>query len=452
MNTKTKIASIIVGIVVIIFIIVALTNKSAPSEGLDVNIASSTDATGSSTSTTSGSVSTSTKPTTSSTATTGTVSAKADDSKVTTAGLEEAVFANNEFALNMYIQLANAEKGKNIFFSPYSITTALGMIYEGARGTTSDEMANVLLITDANARRSATARIYNEMNAVNSAYTLKTANALWAEKSYPLLSSYLKTVNIYYKGGVSSLDFRSNTDKSRVTINAWVEKQTNGKIPELIPHGALSSDTRLVLTNAIYFKGKWVTQFKTADTKKISFKIDATSTALADMMTITGKEFIYASSTAGQILELPYAGGRLSMIIALDRGVPMTTNDVSKLKDAMKKQPVNIFIPRFKMQTAYTLNDALSALGMPTAFSANADFSGISASNDLQVSEVLHKTFIEVNEEGTEAAAATGGMMTATSMPVAVPEFKADHPFLFMIRDMKTDEIIFMGKVANPNL
>lgn len=384
------------------------------------------------------------------------ITTKVDDSQATDLGVSDAVFANNELALQLYIKLVTANLGKNVFFSPYSISSALGMIYEGARGTTSDELANILLIDDVVGRRSANARIYNEMNGTSSkAYTLKTANALWAEQTYPLLPDFLKTISTYYGGGVSNLDFIHKAEPSRTTINTWVERQTNNKIKDLIPAGIIDTNTRLVLTNAIYFKGTWALQFEKNKTAKADFKVSTTTTASVDMMSIIGgKTWNYAESNAGQILELPYKGDRLSMFIVLQKNASMTASDVIDLKNSITKQKVNIYIPRFKMETSYTLNESLMALGMKTAFTTSADFSRMSSSTDLYVSAIVHKAFVEVNEEGTEAAAATGAVVTTTSVeiPKPIPDFRADHPFLFMIRDTKTDEILFMGKVVNPNL
>lgn len=380
----------------------------------------------------------------------------ANDSGVTEQALKDIVFTNNEFALNMYVKLATEHAGKNVFFSPYSISTALSMVYEGSHGSTTDEIAQVLLITDGSTHRSAMARIYNDLNAKNSSFTLKTANALWTEKTYSFTPAFLNTIDEFYKGSATALDFKNEANTSRLTINSWVEKQTENKIKDLIPTDGINPDTRLVLTNAIYFKGKWALEFDKDFTQKTDFHISTSTTTLVDMMSITGgKTWNYAESKAGQLLELPYAGDRLSMLIVLPRNGSVNPNEISELKDALKKQSVNVYIPRFKMNTSYDLKKPLIALGMPTAFTDTADFSGISAQNDLKISDVFHKAFVEVNEEGTEAAAATGVIIKVTSVapnPTPIPDFKADHPFLFMIRDMKTDQIIFMGKVVNPNL
>ena len=384
-----------------------------------------------------------------------------DDTGATKEGVNAVVNANNQLAFELYSQFNEESKDSNIFFSPYSISIALTMTYEGAKGQTAKEMQSVLHIPeDANVRRPNFARIFNEINKKEKKYKLSTANALWAQKDYSFLKEYTNNVEKYYGGKLTNLDFTRESEKSRQIINKWVEDQTNNKIKDLIPQGVLNAYTRLVLTNAIYFKGTWVKQFDEKDTKEEDFRIDSSNTVKVPMMRLIGDgvKFNYAETDEIQILEMPYHGEDLSMLIILPKGnnfanieKSITLEKLSEWKNMLNEQRVDIFIPRFKFKTKYFMAKALSDMGMPTAFGSTADFSGMDGTRDLFIQNVIHQAFVEVNEEGTEAAAATGVVMGITSVGPRIPIFRADHPFIFIIQESETGNILFLGRVSDPS-
>ena len=384
-----------------------------------------------------------------------------DDTGATKEGVNAVVNANNQLAFELYSQFNEESKDSNIFFSPYSISIALTMTYEGAKGQTAEEMQSVLHIPeDANVRRPNFARIFNEINKKEKKYKLSTANALWAQKDYSFLKEYTNNVEKYYGGKLTNLDFTRESEKSRQIINKWVEDQTNNKIKDLIPQGVLNAYTRLVLTNAIYFKGTWVKQFDEKDTKEEDFRIDSSNTVKVPMMRLIGDgvKFNYAETDEIQILEMPYHGEDLSMLIILPKGnnfanieKSITLEKLSEWKNMLNEQRVDIFIPRFKFKTKYFMAKALSDMGMPTAFGSTADFSGMDGTRDLFIQNVIHQAFVEVNEEGTEAAAATGVVMGITSVGPRIPIFRADHPFIFIIQESETGNILFLGRVSDPS-
>ncbi len=367
--------------------------------------------------------------------------------------------ASNRFALDLYSKYKSSEG--NVFFSPYSISAALAMTYEGARGKTADEMAAVLHFPkDDIVRRGGYAEIYGEINREGRKYNLSTANALWAQKGYYFMPDYFDITEKYYGGKVTNLDFVKETEQSRITINNWVEKQTNDKIKDLIPQGTLDATTRLVLTNAIYFKGNWIIQFNKNNTWESDFRVSPGKTVKAQMMSLAGEKavFNYGETDNLQILELPYEGNELSMLILLPKGdsiasleASLKEEDLASWENAMNEEQVNVLLPKFKFETKYFMADTLMEMGMPTAFSADADFSGMTGKKDLLISDVIHQAYVEVNEEGTEAAAATGVVMEIASVgPDQTKTFDADHPFIFLIQDKATGTILFMGKVNDP--
>jgi len=379
----------------------------------------------------------------------------ADDSGATAAGVSGVVDANNKFAFELYSELKDKED--NVFFSPYSISTALAMTYEGARGQTAEEMQSVFHFPeDDNIRRPAFARVYNLLNKPEKEYLLSTANALWAQEDFKFLDSYLNAVEKYYGGKTTNLDFRTETEKSRKIINSWVEKQTNDKIKDLIPQGILSPATRLVLTNAIYFKGKWVEQFDEDSTRDADFRVSPDNIVKVPMMRNT-EDFNYAETDDLLILEMLYEGEELSMIILLPKEdlasleQSLTAEKLAEWKNLLSKERVSVQIPRFKFETKYYMKDTLMDMGMPVAFSENADFSGMTGKRDLFISNVIHQTFVEVNEEGTEAAAATAVAMVESAAPSEIKIFRADHPFIFLIQERETGNILFLGKISDPS-
>lgn len=385
----------------------------------------------------------------------------------TSSGVGELVKANNQFAFDLYSQYRVTQADKNIFYSPYSITTALGMTYEGARGQTATEMQQVLHIPEnTDVRRAASSAIIDSLNQGSSAFTLKTANALWLEQTFSFLQDFLSVASIYYHGKVTNLDFISDTEKSRLTINSWVANQTNNKIPDLIPNGVIDKYTRLVLTNAIYFKGTWVIQFDKSKTVPEDFTLASGSKIKAPMMTLFGSKaiFKYSEDSVKQVIELPYKGDRLSMVVILPKGgdlesveKTLTSDSFGTIKKSMVSKRVDVYLPKFTFKTTYEMVNDLKVLGMPTAFSGNsADFTGMfkkTSNENLYISQVVHQAFVDVNEEGTEAAAATGVVMKqTTAMPAPIPVFRADHPFIFVIQDNTTGDILFIGRVMNPTV
>jgi serpin B len=382
-----------------------------------------------------------------------------DDSQATTEGLGAVVNANNQFALELYSKLNEKDDG-NIFFSPYSISTALAMTYEGAKGQTADEMQKVFHFPeDANVRRPAFAKIYNLLNSGSKDYKLNTANALWAQKDYAFLPEYLGLVEKYYGGRTTNLDFIGETEKSRQIINTWVEEQTNDKIKDIIPPGTLSSLTRLVLTNAIYFKGTWVKEFEKSKTKEQNFKVSADKNVQVPMMRRTDKDakFNYYENEELQVLEMLYKGEELSMLVLLPKDDnlqkledSLTLEKIAEWKNGLSERKIDVYMPKFTFETKYFMANTLAEMGMPIAFSPEqADFSGMTGNRNLFISAVIHQAFVEVNEEGTEAAAATIVVMGKTSAG-PMDYFRADHPFIFIIQERETGSILFIGRVVDP--
>ncbi len=376
----------------------------------------------------------------------------------------------NKFAYNLYNKIKDSpeikENGGNLFFSPYSISAALGMTYTGARGNTAKEMADVLRLPSLELEKIAAAygQMQNQLqsNPETSEYQLNIANALWGQKGYGFLPEFLGINKKYFGSGLTEVDFGQH-EKARQIINTWVEKQTQEKIKELLPLGIFDDDlTRLVLTNAIYFKGFWETQFKTENTKPADFNITEDKKVQVSMMYQKGN-FVYGESETVQVLQMPYKGEELAMFVVLPKdGVSLekVENEINKESPyifssiSRSKQDVEVFLPKFKMTCGtIELREILKSMGMKDAFSDKSDFSGMDGKKDLYISNVLHKAFVEVNEEGTEAAAATAVVMKGRSLPQPAPVFRADKPFIFMITDIRgQNDILFMGRVVNPAL
>lgn len=384
---------------------------------------------------------------------------KVNSSSSTTQGIQGVVNANNKFAFDLYSQLNKTEKG-NLFYSPYSISAALAMTYEGAKGRTANEMKSAFHFPESNILRPNFAAIYNDINTGAKDYELKTGNALWVQQDFPLLSDFTSMVEKYYGGKAANLDFVKENEKSRQTINSFLEQQTDNKIKDLIPAGVLDTMTRLVLTNAIYFKGTWQWEFDTSDTRNEDFKITPENTVKVSMMNMNPKEatFNYADTEDAQILELPYKGDKISMLVILPKKDLasiesfLTANKLDEYKSQMKETELDsISLPKFEFDTKYFMKDTLSALGMPTAFSATAaDFSGMTGIKNLYIGAVIHQAYIKVDEKGTEAAGATAVTMQLKKAIMPSNIFRADHPFMFAIQDKNTGNILFLGRVIDP--
>lgn len=363
--------------------------------------------------------------------------------------------ANNAFAFDMYSMIKSDVE--NIFFSPYSIFTAMAICYDGAEGSTKEQMSNVFYYPLSKpVLEGSTKEMIDTINSDNDAYDLETANALWVLEEYPLNEQYVLNAENYYDGMITPLDFAGQSEESRLIINSWVEKKTNDKIKDLLAEGSIDGNTRLIITNAVYFNGIWLQEFEEAGTRKKVFYLSDGQEKKVDTMYAI-ETYNYGKDKNAQILELPYKGDDISMYIILPskNNIEEFENDLTlgyynELKDNLNSDEVKILLPKFTFEARAELNEPLQDMGIVDAFdSGMADFSGISASDGLSISEVIHQAYIDVNEKGTEAAAATGIVMVV-SQPYYKYEFTADHPFMFFIEDKRTGCILFMGKVENP--
>ncbi|XP_062925763.1 leukocyte elastase inhibitor-like isoform X2 [Mobula hypostoma] len=323
--------------------------------------------------------------------------------------MDPLVSANIQFALDLFKQLDEANKVGNLFMSPFSISSALAMVHLGAKGNTATQMAEVLGFDEVKDVHSEFQKLQVDFINPKANYVLKTANRLYGEKTYSFLTVFLEASGKYYQAGLSAVDFVNAAEEVIKEINSWIEEQTAGKIKNIFPPKSLDSSTKLVLVNAIYFKGTWKEQFDKGSTYTGKFKLNELqrSFTLDCLKTWTNPKNMYHTK-------------------------------------------VNVTLPKFKLEENYDLTSILSQMGMEDAFGiGKANLSGMSNSNDLSLSKVIHQSFVEVNEEGTEAAAATVIGLLGYGM-VTIEEFKADHPFLFFIRHQKTQTILFYGRLSNP--
>lgn len=378
------------------------------------------------------------------------------------------VGGNSEFALNLYKKLSSDKPEENLFFSPYSISTALAMTYAGASGKTEQEMAKALnFYLPQESLHHAFMDIEDKLNKVQQSGNVKlnVANSLYPQKDYKIRQEYKDFVKAFYGVEITSVDYRNAEKEARALINTWVENKTNNKIKDLFSQ-PLNPLTRLILVNAIYFKGNWASQFDKKYTKDENFYfplnnfISSKNSKKVPMMNKMG-EFKFAEVDALKILELPYVGEELSMVILLPKnkygikGIEekISVNKLNEWRNSLRTQKVKVSIPKFKMTESFNLNEVLKSMGMVDAFKEfNADFSGMISKEDgqLYIGSVIHKAFVEVNEEGTEAAAATAVVMLTRSVPSPPPVFSADHPFIFLIQDNATGSILFMGRMLEP--
>jgi serpin B len=387
------------------------------------------------------------------------------EKKIVTQAAPEAdpkaiVTGNTAFALDLYGKL-HGEKdraGKNIFLSPYSISTALAMTYAGAKGETETQMAKVMHFDLSQDKlHPAFQALETGYNAPGKKYKLQVANSLWGQSGYHFRDEFLKLTKERYNGGFRECDYIKATEDARKTTNAWVEEKTEKKIVELIKKDILSVDTRLVLTNAIYFKGDWAVKFDKKDTVDAPFTLIDAKTVKAPLMHRTG-EYGYMADKEFQVLDAPYAGDELAMTVILPKKADglktletgMTPDWLAGCLDKIQKEKVAVYLPRFKTTCEFEMKDTLVSMGMSAAFGNAADFSGMTGNKDLFISKVVHKAFVDVNEEGTEAAAATAVVMDRKAVAAMPPVFRADRPFLFLIRDAKTGSVLFLGRVMDP--
>ena len=383
------------------------------------------------------------------------------------------VAGNNAFATNLYQKIRSTTPSfENIFFSPFSISIAIAMAYSGARGDTREEIENAMQFTLGQPDTEEYFKMLTKYlidGAAARGITLAIANGLWVQESYPILEEFINTVTKSYAGEVESLDFKQKAVVSD-TVNAWVSNNTNGRIDEIMNPDYISDSTKLILTNAIYFLGKWVEQFDPKDTKPMPFYLDNGS-QVETMMMYQVEKLEYAECEQFQVLEMGYQkvstgtnswDGKdydMSMLLFLPRDGStiadlegwMTPEFITQWVEALRPELVKVYLPRFTMTCSYELKPILAQLGMKKAFTlSGADFTGISTQPGFFIEAVAHKAFVKVDEEGTEAAAVTMIMSAPTGPPPQIFEFKADHSFLFLIRDKKTKTILFLGRTCNP--
>ncbi len=374
---------------------------------------------------------------------------------------QSAVDGNTAFGLGLYGRLKTSPG--NLFFSPYSISTCLAMTYAGARGDTEKQMSRVLHL-DPQKVHASFGELQRQLSEASNqkGIELTIANCLWTQKGHPFLPAFLKIAEGDYQANLKQADFVSDAGPARGEINRWVAQKTKDRIRDILPPGSLSGATRLVLANAIYFKGLWAKPYDKAETSSQPFHLSTTRKTEVPLMHHFD-HVGYLESTDLQAVELPYQGRDLSMVILLPRQVDGCANLESRLTPAllsrslnqMKQQMVEIFLPRFKLESGFDLNDVLAKMGMPDAFRQMADFSGMDGTLLLYISGVFHKAWGEVNEEGTEAAAATTVEVAAKAalakLPPPPPVFRADHPFVFFIRDTRSGSMLFLGRLSDPS-
>ncbi|XP_006007367.1 leukocyte elastase inhibitor-like [Latimeria chalumnae] len=380
--------------------------------------------------------------------------------------MEKVSAANTLFTLDLFKNINETNPTGNIFFSPLSISSALAMVYLGAKGSTADQMQKVLHFDKAGEIHPSFQSLNTEINKPGECL-LKLANRLYTEKTYNFLPEFLNSATKFYKADLPTVDFKNAAEKVRQQINQWVEAQTEGKIQNLLTEGTVTSLTRMVLVNAIYFKGSWVHKFNDQATKEMPFRLNKSKSIPVQMM--YQKEKLNFNNVDGmklKVLELPYVGKELSMIILLPDDI---SDDSTGLQQVEKKitleniqkwtQPgkmrnveVQVHLPKFKLEDMYDLKSSLTKLGMLDVFlDGQADLSGMTGKPGLHVSEVIHKSFVEVNEEGTEAAAATAAIVAFCAfIPEETVHFTADHPFLFFIRHNSSNSVLFFGRYCSP--
>lgn len=389
--------------------------------------------------------------------------------------LETLVADNTAFGLELFQALRDPESEENLFFAPYNLSHVLAMTLTGARGETRAEMRDALQFELEDPQLHAA---FNMLDAAlvsagseqkkgpgdeeseEKPDVLQTANGLWAQKGFALREPFLETLAKHYGTGVRPVDFANASEEARKRINEWAANQTNDKIQDLLPSGAVDARTRLILTAAIYFRASWESTFDEEDTEENDFENLSGETATVEMMhQKLRKGYRFASGSNYKAVELPYASGAFSMVVILpDEGA---FSDVESKLDAeftdsvfesLEGEAVALALPKFELSGRFSASSALGKLGMKRPFQQDADFAGMTEETDLMIDDVLHEAYVSVDEEGTEAAAASATVMRATSMPAGEPEYRevtVDRPFLFMIRHTGTDSVLFLGRVVD---
>uniref|UniRef100_A0A667I3W0 Serpin family B member 1 n=2 Tax=Lynx canadensis TaxID=61383 RepID=A0A667I3W0_LYNCA len=379
--------------------------------------------------------------------------------------MEQLSTANTQFAVDMFHAMNEDSPTGNIFFSPLSISSALAMIFLGTQGATAVQVSKALHFDTVEEIHSRFQSLNADINKRGASYILKLANRLYGDKNYNFLPEFLASTQKMYGAELASVDFQQASEEARKVINEWVKGQTEGKILELLVPGVVDSMTKLVLVNAIYFKGNWEEEFIKEATDDKPFRLNKKETKMVKMM-YQKKRFPYGyiEDLKCRVLELPYRGKELSMIILLPDDIEDESTGLKKIEEQLTLEKlrgwtkaenldrieVKVYLPRFKLEESYDLNSHLSRLGVKDLFSSSkADLSGMSGARDLFISKIVHKSFVEVNEEGTEAAAATAGVATFT-MLMPEEEFVADHPFIFFIKHNPSANILFLGRLSSP--
>jgi len=383
------------------------------------------------------------------------------------ADLRELVSGNTDFAFDLYHAIS--DEAENLFYSPYSISVALAMTYAGARGNTEAQMRDVLHFTLAQeslhpALNALDLEIASRRDQVSASggdsFRLNIVNSIWGQNEYEFLQEFLDLLSLNYGAGMRLLDFVGNAEGCRNTINRWVEEQTQNRVQELIPEGVIDQLTRLVLVNAIYFKASWVHAFEEAATRDGDFRLIDGGAVTVPMMEQT-ESFRFAEGDGWQAVELPYVGDAVSMVIMLPEAGrfeefenDLDAESAAAAINALASATVHLTMPKFEYDCGFSLKETLYRMGMSDAFIMGAaDFSGMDGTLNLYIYEVVHKAFVSVDEQGTEAAAATAVIMAERGLPGAVEaiEFKVDRPFIFLICDIPTGSILFIGRVMNPS-
>nr|ACA57863.1 serine proteinase inhibitor, clade B, member 12 (predicted) [Plecturocebus moloch] len=405
--------------------------------------------------------------------------------------MDSLVAANTKFCFDLFQEISKGDHHKNVFFSPLSLSAALGMVRLGARNDSAHQIDEVLHFNEFSHNESKEpdpclksnkqkdeslnnesgllscyfGQLLSKLDRIKTDYTLSIANRLYGEQEFPICQEYLDSVIQFYHTTIESIDFQKNAEKSRQEINFWVESQSQGKIKELFSKDTINAETVLVLVNAVYFKAKWETYFDCANTVDAPFCLNANEKKSVKMMMQKGLYRIgFIEELKAQILEMRYTKGKLSMFVMLPshsednlKGLEELERQITYEKIAawsssenMSEESVVLSFPQFTLEDSYDLNSILQDMGITDIFDeTRADLTGISPSPNLYLSKIIHKTFVEVDENGTQAAAATGAAIAGRSLSSWV-EFNANHPFLFFIRHNKTQTILFYGRVCSP--
>jgi len=380
------------------------------------------------------------------------------------AGFESAdaralVASTTAFGAALYAEVAG--KGGNVFFSPASVAVALAMTYAGARGETSAEMGRTLRFgTLDQARLHASLKVLLATIADAPGVDVAIANALFGQEGYPFLPEFTALLTAHYGAGLQQVDFVGASEGARQAINQWTRQETREKIVDLLPPGILNELTRLVLVNAVYFKGSWAAPFPEKNTSQQPFLRLGGRSSPVPLMHRSGS-YKMADVDDARLLSLPYDGGALAMVAVLPHrndGLPdveaklsSSLGDWLERLEAEDPSEVDVYFPRFRIEAALRLDEALKRLGMRLAFDVEeADFSGMTSGRDLCISAVVHKAFVDVTEQGTTAAAATAVVMQFRGISREKPTFRADHPFVFLIVDTRTRCPLFVGRLLDP--